>query len=137
MDRDLRIPFIMSDESIDLIRKMLDRDLSTRPTMAQVLAHPVSFPSNLLLRVVVLRRHRVGLERCALKQVISGGIYDLGGLRKHKGVYLKEFGYIGVIIDSRHRVYVWHLFMGDVMKEMVVWIWVCDNVRDEKFIHFI
>ena len=31
----------MSDESIDLIRKMLNRDLSTRPTMAQVIAHPV------------------------------------------------------------------------------------------------
>jgi serine/threonine protein kinase len=31
----------MSDDSIDLIRKMLDRDLSTRPTMAQVLTHPV------------------------------------------------------------------------------------------------
>jgi protein-serine/threonine kinase len=42
VDRDLRIPFIMSDDSIDLIQKMLDRDLSTRYTMAQVLTHPVS-----------------------------------------------------------------------------------------------
>ena len=31
----------MSEDSIDLIQKMLDRDLSTRPTMSQVLAHPV------------------------------------------------------------------------------------------------
>lgn len=41
VDRDLRIPFVMSDESIDLIQRMLDRDLSTRYTMKQVLTHPV------------------------------------------------------------------------------------------------
>jgi len=28
-----------------------------------------------------------------------------------------------------------HFIMEDVMKEMVVCIWVCNNVRDEKFIH--
>lgn len=44
VDRDLRIPFIMSEDSIDLIRKMLDRDLSTRPTMTEVLKHPVCRP---------------------------------------------------------------------------------------------
>ena len=44
VDRDLRIPFVMSDDSIDLIQRMLDRDLSTRYTMKEVLAHPV-FPS--------------------------------------------------------------------------------------------
>jgi serine/threonine protein kinase len=31
----------MSEDSIDLIRKMLDRDLATRPTMTEVLKHPV------------------------------------------------------------------------------------------------
>jgi serine/threonine protein kinase len=31
----------MSEDSIDLIQKMLDRDLSTRLTMSRVLAHPV------------------------------------------------------------------------------------------------
>jgi len=41
VDRDLRIPFVMSDESIDLIQRMLDRDLSTRYNMKQVLTHPV------------------------------------------------------------------------------------------------
>lgn len=34
----------MSEESIDLIQKMLDRDLSTRYTMSQVLKHPVFLP---------------------------------------------------------------------------------------------
>ncbi|TVY35921.1 Serine/threonine-protein kinase [Lachnellula subtilissima] len=33
MDRDLRIPYIMSENSIDLIRKMLDRDVSSRITI--------------------------------------------------------------------------------------------------------
>jgi len=40
MDRDLRIPYVMSEDSIDLIRAMLDRDLETRITIEQVLAHP-------------------------------------------------------------------------------------------------
>lgn len=56
MDRDLRVPFIMSDDSIDLIRKMLDRDLSTRPTMAQVLDHPVYARGFAVLILVVCGR---------------------------------------------------------------------------------
>ena len=39
MDHDLRVPYVMSDESIDLIRKMLDRDVEKRITIGQVLAH--------------------------------------------------------------------------------------------------
>jgi protein-serine/threonine kinase len=40
MDRDLRIPFVISEESIDLIRSMLDRDVGQRYNIEQVLAHP-------------------------------------------------------------------------------------------------
>lgn len=40
MDRDLRIPYTISDESIDLIRHMLDRDLEQRYDIDQVLQHP-------------------------------------------------------------------------------------------------
>ncbi|KAL2164562.1 hypothetical protein VTH06DRAFT_3779 [Thermothelomyces fergusii] len=40
MDRDLRVPYTISDESIDLIRKMLNRDVQERYTIDQVLAHP-------------------------------------------------------------------------------------------------
>ncbi|KAH6627866.1 hypothetical protein F5144DRAFT_286942 [Chaetomium tenue] len=40
MDRDLRIPYTISDESIDLIRKMLDRNVEQRYNIDQVLAHP-------------------------------------------------------------------------------------------------
>jgi protein-serine/threonine kinase len=40
MDRDLRIPYIMSEESIDLIRCMLNRDVPQRYTIEQVLEHP-------------------------------------------------------------------------------------------------
>jgi len=40
MDRDLRIPYIMSENSIDLIRLMLDRDVDSRITIEQVIAHP-------------------------------------------------------------------------------------------------
>ena len=40
MDRDLRIPYVMSEPSIDLIRKMLDRDVSKRMDIQQVLDHP-------------------------------------------------------------------------------------------------
>ena len=39
MDRDLRIPFIMSEPSIDLIKKMLDRDVKQRMTIQKVLDH--------------------------------------------------------------------------------------------------
>ncbi|KAI5804329.1 hypothetical protein EDC01DRAFT_414026 [Geopyxis carbonaria] len=40
MDRELRIPFIMSEISLDLIKMMLDRDVERRPNIEQVLAHP-------------------------------------------------------------------------------------------------
>lgn len=40
MDRDLRIPFTISDESIDLIRCMLNRDVKERYDIKQVLEHP-------------------------------------------------------------------------------------------------
>lgn len=40
MDRDLRIPYIMSEDSIDLIRLMLDRDVESRVTIEQVVQHP-------------------------------------------------------------------------------------------------
>ncbi|KAJ4158263.1 uncharacterized protein LMH87_008796 [Akanthomyces muscarius] len=40
MDHDLRVPFTMSPESIDLIRCMLDRDLAQRADISQVLEHP-------------------------------------------------------------------------------------------------
>ncbi len=40
MDRDLRIPYTISDESIDLISHMLDRDMAQRYTIEQVLDHP-------------------------------------------------------------------------------------------------
>ncbi|KAI2637355.1 hypothetical protein GGS21DRAFT_511188 [Xylaria nigripes] len=40
MDRDLRVPYTISDESIDLIRCMLNRDLSKRYDIDQVLQHP-------------------------------------------------------------------------------------------------
>lgn len=40
MDHDLRVPFTMSPESIDLIRCMLNRDVTQRADIAQVLEHP-------------------------------------------------------------------------------------------------
>ncbi|KAI0887275.1 Pkinase-domain-containing protein [Annulohypoxylon maeteangense] len=40
MDRDLRVPYVISDESIDLIRCMLDRDVSQRYDIEQVIQHP-------------------------------------------------------------------------------------------------
>ncbi|KAI1769961.1 Pkinase-domain-containing protein [Hypoxylon cercidicola] len=40
MDRDLRVPYIISEESIDLIRCMLDRDVSQRYDIDQVIQHP-------------------------------------------------------------------------------------------------
>jgi len=40
MDRDLRVPHIMSEDSIDLIRRMLDRNLDTRITIEEVIQHP-------------------------------------------------------------------------------------------------
>ncbi|KAI9809510.1 MAG: hypothetical protein M1827_006816 [Pycnora praestabilis] len=38
-DHDLRVPYIMSEESIDLIRSMLNRDVDQRITISQVLEH--------------------------------------------------------------------------------------------------
>ncbi|KAF2092208.1 Pkinase-domain-containing protein, partial [Saccharata proteae CBS 121410] len=40
MDHDLRVPYIMSDDSIDLIRLMLNRDVDQRISIGQVLEHP-------------------------------------------------------------------------------------------------
>jgi len=40
MDRELRVPYVMSDDSIDLIRAMLDRDVDSRITIEKVLEHP-------------------------------------------------------------------------------------------------
>jgi protein-serine/threonine kinase len=40
MDRDLRVPYIMSEESIDLIRAMLNRDVDDRIDIVGVLEHP-------------------------------------------------------------------------------------------------
>ncbi|KKY21767.1 putative serine threonine-protein kinase ppk6 [Diplodia seriata] len=40
MDHDLRVPYIMSEESIDLIRLMLNREVDQRITIGQVLEHP-------------------------------------------------------------------------------------------------
>lgn len=39
MDRELRIPWIMSDASIDLIKAMLNRDVDQRLTITQVMDH--------------------------------------------------------------------------------------------------
>lgn len=40
MDRDLRVPYTISDDSIDLIRCMLNRDVAQRFDIVQVLDHP-------------------------------------------------------------------------------------------------
>jgi protein-serine/threonine kinase len=40
MDRDLRIPYVLSEDSIDLIRQMLNRDVDSRITIEAVLEHP-------------------------------------------------------------------------------------------------
>ncbi|KAA8568410.1 hypothetical protein EYC84_007443 [Monilinia fructicola] len=40
MDRDLRVPYVMSEESIDLIRGMLNRNTESRLTIEQVMEHP-------------------------------------------------------------------------------------------------
>lgn len=40
MDHDLRVPYIMSEDCIDLIRKMLDRDVERRIGISAVLDHP-------------------------------------------------------------------------------------------------
>ena len=40
LDHELRIPWIMSENSIDLIKAMLDRDVDRRMTISQVREHP-------------------------------------------------------------------------------------------------
>lgn len=40
MDHDLRVPYIMSEDCIDLIRRMLDRDLDQRIDIQGVVDHP-------------------------------------------------------------------------------------------------
>jgi protein-serine/threonine kinase len=40
MDHDLRVPYVMSEQALDLIRLMLDRDVDKRITISQVLDHP-------------------------------------------------------------------------------------------------
>lgn len=40
LDHELRIPYVMSEESIDLVRRMLDRDVSARADIAEVVSHP-------------------------------------------------------------------------------------------------
>ena len=40
MDHDLRVPYVMSEECIDLIRGMLDRDVERRIGIQGVLEHP-------------------------------------------------------------------------------------------------
>ncbi|KAI0166671.1 Pkinase-domain-containing protein [Xylariaceae sp. FL1272] len=40
MDRDLRVPYTISDESISLVRCMLNRDISQRYDIDQVVRHP-------------------------------------------------------------------------------------------------
>lgn len=40
MDHDLRVPWVMSEACIDLIRKMLDRDVERRIGIQSVLEHP-------------------------------------------------------------------------------------------------
>jgi protein-serine/threonine kinase len=42
MDHDLRVPWVPSEECIDLIRKMLDRDVERRIGIQAVLDHPWS-----------------------------------------------------------------------------------------------
>ena len=39
MDHDLRVPYIMSESSIELIRSMLDRNVESRITIEKVVAH--------------------------------------------------------------------------------------------------
>lgn len=40
MDHDLRVPYVLSEECIDLIRKMLDRDVERRIGIMGVMEHP-------------------------------------------------------------------------------------------------
>ncbi|RKF77458.1 hypothetical protein GcM1_219045 [Golovinomyces cichoracearum] len=40
MDRDLRVPHVMNEDNLDLIRAMLDRDVESRLSIEEVLEHP-------------------------------------------------------------------------------------------------
>ncbi|KAG0043786.1 hypothetical protein BGZ83_011046, partial [Gryganskiella cystojenkinii] len=40
LSRDLRVPFVLSEDSIALIRRMLSREIDKRPFIEEVLAHP-------------------------------------------------------------------------------------------------
>ncbi|PNS17942.1 hypothetical protein CAC42_3901 [Sphaceloma murrayae] len=40
MDHDLRVPYVMSEDCLDLIRKMLDRDVERRIGIQDVVSHP-------------------------------------------------------------------------------------------------
>ncbi|GJJ68105.1 hypothetical protein EMPS_00451 [Entomortierella parvispora] len=40
LSRDLRVPFVLSEDSIALIRRMLSRDIDKRPYIEEVLSHP-------------------------------------------------------------------------------------------------
>jgi protein-serine/threonine kinase len=40
MDHDLRVPYVMSEASIDLVRRMLNRDVDQRMSIGEVLEHP-------------------------------------------------------------------------------------------------
>ncbi|ODQ64160.1 Pkinase-domain-containing protein [Nadsonia fulvescens var. elongata DSM 6958] len=40
MEGELRVPFVMSEKSIDLIRMILNRNVNQRPTIDNILAHP-------------------------------------------------------------------------------------------------
>lgn len=40
MDHDLRVPYVMSEDCLDLIRKMLDRDVDRRIGIQDVVDHP-------------------------------------------------------------------------------------------------
>lgn len=40
MDRDLRVPHVMNEENLSLIRSMLDRNINSRFTIEEVLEHP-------------------------------------------------------------------------------------------------
>jgi protein-serine/threonine kinase len=39
LDHDLRVPYVMSEDSIDLVRRMLNRDVEERVTISEVLEH--------------------------------------------------------------------------------------------------
>lgn len=39
MDHDLRVPYVISDASIDLVRRMLNREVAARPTIQEVVGH--------------------------------------------------------------------------------------------------